>query len=133
MKKSILLVLFVIASFKGLSQKYDMPKIEEMEHAYQNCLDSGVHMLQCSDEFYKKMDNVLNEVYKELRSKLDSSQKVEFRNEQLLWLKKRDRYFTEIHSEVKADGLQGADYQMSVLDKKAEFVKDRIIELMSTK
>lgn len=133
MKMKVLLSCFIIISFRGFAQKYNVQQIEQMEHVYQNCLDSGVHMLQCSDEFYKKMDNVLNEVYKDLRSKLDSSQKAGLRAQQLLWLKKRDQYFTKVYSEVKADGLTGEDYQIGVLDKKAEFVKDRIIELIKKK
>jgi uncharacterized protein YecT (DUF1311 family) len=103
-----------------------------MEVNYQNCLDNGIDMLGCSNDYYKQMDNLLNEVYKKAKLKMSSSEIEKLKTEQLNWLKKRDLYFKKAYIEAKdeADGLGSDDLQMVFVDKKTEYVKDRVVFLI---
>jgi uncharacterized protein YecT (DUF1311 family) len=128
MLKSIIVILLVLASgYKSFSQTSQT--IDALDKSYQACLDSGINMLGCSQTYYQQIDNMLNVVYKKLRGSYDSSQQATLKSEQLKWLSDRNKYFKKVDSEPE-DGLTGQDKIMAELDKKAEFVKDRVLTLI---
>ncbi len=125
-QKSITIILIII-SFNCNSQT--LKTIEKIESSYQNCLDNGDNMKGCSVEYYKKADSLLNVAYKKLRLKLSVEEQSSLKTEQLEWLKKRDKYFQKGYSETKKEGdfIEGSnDFDMIVIDKKAEFVFERV-------
>jgi uncharacterized protein YecT (DUF1311 family) len=125
-QKSITIIL-IILSFNCNSQT--LKTIEKIESSYQNCLDKGDNMKGCSVEYYKKADSLLNVAYKKLRLKLSIEEQSSLKTEQLEWLKKRDKYFQKVYSETKKEGdfIEGSnDFDMIVIDKKAEFVFERV-------
>jgi uncharacterized protein YecT (DUF1311 family) len=125
-EKSITIILIML-SFNCNSQT--VKTIEKIELSYQNCLDKGDNMKGCSVEYYKKADSLLNVAYKKLRLKLSIEEQSSLKTEQLEWLKKRDKYFQKVYSETKKEGdfIEGSnDFDMIVIDKKAEFVFERV-------
>ncbi|CAD0004516.1 lysozyme inhibitor LprI family protein [Flavobacterium chungangense] len=124
--KSITIIL-IILSFNCNSQT--LKTIEKIESSYQICLDKGDNMKGCSVEYYKKSDSLLNVAYKKLKQKLSIEKQSSLKTEQLEWLKKRDKYFQKVYSETKKEGdfIEGSnDFDMIVIDKKAEFVFERV-------
>jgi uncharacterized protein YecT (DUF1311 family) len=122
-----IIIIFIILSFNCNSQT--LKTIEKIETSYQNCLDKGENMKGCSVEYYKQADSLLNVVYKKLKLKLSIEKQSSLKAEQLEWLKKRDKYFQKVYSETKKEGdfIEGSnDFDMIVIDKKAEFVFERV-------
>lgn len=125
-QKSII-IIFITLSFNSNSQT--LKTIEKIETSYQNCLDKGDNMKVCSVEYYKKADSLLNVAYKKLKLKLSIEEQSRLKAEQLEWIKKRDKYFQKVYSETKKEGdfIEGSnDFDMIVIDKKAEFVFERV-------
>ncbi|WP_348810866.1 lysozyme inhibitor LprI family protein [Flavobacterium maritimum] len=125
-QKSITIILFIL-SFNCNSQT--LKTIEKIESSHQICLDKGDNMKGCSVEYYKKADSLLNVTYKKLKQKLTIEKQSSLKTEQLEWLKKRDKYFQKVYSETKKEGdfIEGSnDFDMIVIDKKAEFVFERV-------
>lgn len=129
-QKSITIIL-VVFYFNCNSQT--LKKIEKIESSYQICLNKGDNMKACSVEYYKKADILLNVAYKKLKQKLSIEKQSSLKTEQLEWLKKRDKYFQKVYSETKKEGdfIEGSnDFEMIVIDKKVEFVFERIKALI---
>jgi len=92
--RTLLLFIFISVSLlvsKSL-QAQNAKTIVRLQEAEQACLDSGVYMLGCAKKFYLQMDSLLNVVYLQLRSTLNSAQKDSLRKQQRLWLIKRDAF-----------------------------------------
>jgi len=135
LKLNFLIIIFVFACLTGFSQT--AKTIDSLESQHQSCLDKGQFMLGCTERFYFQMDSLLNLLYKKLRSKCDSIQKENLKDEQLQWLSKRDEQFKEnqkqVHKEAKEKGYDGGEIETMILtDKNAMFVKERVLELLNT-
>lgn len=128
MKISLLLTFIFIGVVNCHAQ--DIKSLEAMETSYQSCLDKGQNMIDCSRSYYKKIDSVLNLVYKNVQSRNSNNQKLLLKTEQIKWLSTRDRFFKNINKDPELIGLGSVDREMVIIDKKAEFVKDRIIFLL---
>lgn len=129
-KIQILFLLFII-SFCSYSQ--ENKTIQKLDTELQNCLDNTQNnMLNCTLEYYNKIDDQLNITYKKIKSKLSKTEQEKLKSKQLAWLKKRDLYFKKVASKTASD-LDGdhssQDYIMICSHENALFVKDRIIEL----
>ena len=130
--RKTLVFYFLIFSFCLNAQTFDEVKACELK--YQNCLDSELDMKTCAITFYNEADVLLNLSYKKLKDQLNTSQKRKLLNEQRNWLKKRDKYFEEAFEEAKNDNggsTLSEDFKMMYFDKKAEFVIERVKELLS--
>jgi len=117
----------------GFSQT--IKTIDSLETQYQACLDKGQFMFDCAYKFYSQMDSLLNIQYKNLRSKCDSVQKVNLKDDQLRWLAVRDKQFQfnkqKVNKEAKGNGYNGGQDEIMILtEKNAMFVKDRVIYLI---
>ena len=129
------LIVFIFICLTTFSQT--KKTIDTLETQYQACLDEGQFMLGCSETFYFQMDSLLNLEYKKLRSKCDSIQKENLKDEQLKWLSKRDKQFKknqqQEHKDAKEGGYDGGqDETMMLTDDNAKFVKERVLELMNS-
>jgi uncharacterized protein YecT (DUF1311 family) len=134
LKLNFLIIISIFTCLTGFSQT--AKTIDSLESQHQSCLDKGEFMLGCTERFYFQMDSLLNVLYKKLRSKCDSIQKENLKDEQLQWLSKRDKQFREnqkqVHKEAKEKGYDGGEIEtMILIDKNAMFVKERVIELLN--
>lgn len=131
MNKKHLLILFLLISFFSYSQKNKA--IEKLNTELQKCLDNTQNnMMNCTFNYYNKIDDLLNITYKKIRTTLTKPEQEKLKNQQLLWLKKRDKYFKKIEAETakELDGENSSqDYRMICSHENALFVEDRIIEL----
>ena len=77
-----------------LVDKKENKTIQKLDTELQNCLDNTQNnMLNCTLEYYNKIDNQLNITYKKIKSKLSKTEQEKLKSKQLAWLKKRDLYF----------------------------------------
>lgn len=126
-----LLLLLILFSFNCNSQT--LKTVDKIQSSYQRCLDNGIAMKNCSIHYYNQSDSLLNVVYKKLRQKSNTDEQSKLKKEQLEWLKKRDKYFQKVYSDTKKEGdfIEGSsDFDMVVFDEKADFVFERVIELI---
>ena len=130
------IIFFFFISLTGFSQTDKTVNI--LETKYQNCLDKGEFMLGCTEIFYQEMDSLLNFYYNRLRYSCDSFQKENLKDEQLIWLEKRDNKFKLnkkiTKQEAKKLGYEGGQIeQMTLIDMNANFVRNRVVELSKIK
>ena len=128
-KTKIALVIFIIL-FGYCSNAQSLKTLDQLEESYQACLDKGINMLGCSEAYYLQMDSMLNVVYKQYRAKLNSSLRSKLKTDQIKWLSSRDNYFKNIILDSEEQALSKEDKEMVIIDKKAQFVRDRVIELL---
>jgi uncharacterized protein YecT (DUF1311 family) len=132
-KNKYFLTFFLGFSTLFYSQSSNLKKVKSIEYNYQKCLDDGVDMLDCSNKYYFFNDKLLNEVYQIVRLKLKPDEKKALKTDQLKWLKNRDAYFKKAYIEAKneSEGLSNQDLQMVFIDKKADYVKKRVVFLIN--
>ncbi len=102
----------------------------QSEAIHQQCLDTGDDMLGCSQKYYSEMDSMLNVVYNGIIKNLDDDAKIALKKEQLGWLAHRDKAFSDFDNE-KISEISSSDNQTLSLNKKADFVKERVVELIN--
>ncbi len=125
MKK--LACLLILCSLNVNSQT--LKSLQAEADAYQKCLDKGENMKGCAEDYYTLADHHLNTVYKKLMAKLTGAEKLQLKEEQRKWLKKRDNKFKKIHreaNEVFDCGYMCQDYLMTVANNEADFVLERV-------
>lgn len=125
-KKSI---LFISITLTLNCSSQTLKTIDEIERSHQECLDRGDYMKGCSIKYYNESDSLLNIVYKNLKSKLNTEEQIKLKKEQLKWLKNRDNYFEKVYLETINEGLfiEGTnDFDMVVINQKAVFVFKRV-------
>ena len=76
------------------------------------------------DEFYNAWDDELNRIYKLLMAKLSSAQKTKLRNEEIEWLKQRER---KVNSET--EGGTGMGVRIAYYSIMTGWTADRAMEL----
>jgi uncharacterized protein YecT (DUF1311 family) len=108
--------------------------VDSIELRYQHCLAEGNNVYNCALQYYTQMDSLLNTVYNELYSKMDNNRRESLQVSQQLWIEKKDAYFKNI--EIRAEKkkpltLPGLNDDMIVTDNKAEYLKNRVIELLT--
>jgi|TARA_R110002051_G_scaffold254217_4_gene313164 uncharacterized protein YecT (DUF1311 family) len=128
MKKQHLYLLTFLLSLNLFSQNFGK-SLKELKTENQNCLDTGEFMYNCSLEFYKKSDSLLNLVYNNVRKQLNSDQKDKLKQEQLSWLKQRDKKFEIINNYDTGLG-NGLDDLMSKTQDKSKVVNKRTLFLI---
>ena len=101
-------------------------RMKPIEEKTQQQLDTGVNMLGATKNLEQAWDTELNKIYKLLMSKLSGQQQTKLRNEQLAWIKERDK---KAKQEAEAEDLGGQMYEMFVSDTKTGLVKTRALEL----
>lgn len=131
--KRIIVLCLALSGGSCCSFAQSRRAVEDMAARHQTCLDEGRHMLQCSREYYRQMDSLLNMTYKNLYSGMAPAEREMLKKEQVSWLRRRDEYFKEQQAKYRKSfdaGEMGADMFMVVYDDDAEFVKERILELI---
>jgi len=106
-------------------------QINAMEKACQSCIDAGSYnFISCETTFYKQMDSLLNDIYKQLSFQMDSAQFEKLKIDQRAWLKKRDAYAKNKDTEIGSSGAGVETDQALAIHQKALFEKERVIELL---
>jgi uncharacterized protein YecT (DUF1311 family) len=131
MNKKLILIFICFINLCCYSQV--IKAINKLDIEHKKCLDNVENnMANCTLEFYARMDNLLNITYKKIKINLNKSEQQKLKELQILWLKKRDKYFTKIEKETQEE-LDGdntsQDYRMICAHENAIFVENRIIEL----
>lgn len=128
MKKILIMFLILVISIIGFAgYESDMTaRMKPIEEKTQQQLDTGVNMLGATKNLEQAWDTELNKIYKLLMSKLSGQQQTKLRNEQLAWIKERDK---KAKQEAEAEDLGGQMYEMFVSDTKTGLVKTRALEL----
>lgn len=129
--KIIFAAAILFGAQQARSQSNYAASISSFESNFQKCQEDSDNLLGCSQQYYQQLDALLQTVLKDLRTSLKVSQRTTFRNEQTDWAKKKEAYFRQLPKSVKDENedLSGADLQIAVLDKKSEFLIERINEL----
>lgn len=109
-KKSILMLLLITSS------------------SFANCEKpmSQSEMNECSSSKFDIADKELNDIYKELMSKLNENEKNNLRKEQRKWIKHRD---AEASKEVEELGIGGSMASMMYSSSLTYLTKKRVEEL----
>lgn len=123
---TFLITLFSIFTFSVQAQT--LKELTDTDEKYQTCLDKGVMMLSCSQDYYSQMDSLLNLSYNKLRRPLSQAERTTLKSEQLTWLRKRDAHFKKV--DKKYEGFGGNDGIMMATNEKALFVRKRVEELI---
>jgi uncharacterized protein YecT (DUF1311 family) len=130
--KILLAVSILFSAYQAKCQANYAVTLGSLENNYQKCLDEGDNMYGCSQQYYQQLDGLLQTVLKDLKANMKVSQRTTFRNEQTAWAQKKEAYFKQLPKSVKEENedLSGADLQMVIMDKKSEFLIERINELI---
>ncbi|BAV07624.1 Protein of unknown function [Filimonas lacunae] len=123
--KPLLLCLAVLLFTSALKGQQ---VVDSLDKVYQARLDEGVNMVGTAHWYYNQMDSLLNVYYKKLRAGCDSVQKENLKDEQVVWLSKRDTYFKKTEQNRGKNG-GGRDGEMIMMDEKASFVQERVVQL----
>jgi uncharacterized protein YecT (DUF1311 family) len=108
--------------------------IDSLENQYQRCLSKGQYMYGCALEYYRQLDSMLDLVYRQLYSRLDTSRRQRLAVQQIQWKEKKDAYFKLLDTRVEKlhkKTLAGLDDRAIATDHKAAYIKDRVTELIS--
>ena len=136
MKILQILILATLTFLPLISSSQTVEQLNSLESKYQLCLDEGIDMLSCSKRYYFQMDSVLNVVYVSLRKAMTDTEKETLKKEQLKWLSSRDAYFKKKDAEFSKNfqsGEWGSDMAMITYGDKADYVKERVVELINKK
>jgi hypothetical protein len=95
-------------------------------------LDQDENLAACSVAYYDKTNELFDKVFRNVRAKLNSEQKSKLKEGQLLWLNKKNAYFNKVFNDAREElGTdEGDDFRTMVNAKKADFVNERILELI---
>lgn len=87
--------------------------------------DGGSTDLERANDYFNKMDNVLNEQWASLKSVLNEGTFLKLQKEQIAWIKKRD----EVAKQNEENVLDEAFKEISYITTKGKETEKRIIEL----
>lgn len=129
MKNNYLLITVLLFSVSIYSQNFDK-SLDSLKTENKNCLDKGEFMHNCSLEFYKKSDSLLNVVYKHVRKKQSLIENETLKIDQLKWVKQRNQQFEKINNQNTGLG-NGLDDLLAKNQKKSDIVNKRTLFLIS--
>jgi uncharacterized protein YecT (DUF1311 family) len=110
--------------------------LDSLERSYQLCLDKGEHKYQCALTYYTQLNSLLDTVYLQLCNNMDSNGVRHLRLDQQAWLEKKELFFKKMDERVvklSKKTMDGLDDEMISTDNKAAYIKERLLELLSSK
>ena len=110
--------------------------LDSLEKSYQLCLDKGAHKYQCALQYYAQLNLLLDSTYRQICNSMDSSGVRHLRLDQQAWLEKKDGFFKKMDERVEKlskKTMDGLDDEMISTDNKAAYIKERLLELLSSK
>lgn len=132
--KVLFLFLFSLLSY-GATMAQSHAAIDSLDRKYQACTSHKGNLYGCVVTYYKSMDSLLNTSYRQLYTKLDSTQKRGLEQEQQAWEEKKTAYFDLLDTrvgKVEKKTLNGLDDRMISTDNKAAYLRNRVLQLSRT-
>ncbi len=132
--RKLLLFLSLLMGIQTFAQT-KRTVIDSLERNYQRCLSKSQYMYGCALEYYQQMDSMLDIVYRQLYTSLDTSRRRNLKVEQVLWQERRASYFKLLDTrveKVRAKTLAGLDDQAIATDQKAAYIKERVTALIKS-
>jgi uncharacterized protein YecT (DUF1311 family) len=124
--RKLFFIFCFLCFFTNFSYGQNLATLKRLDKKYQDCLDTGINMLLCTQKYYTSIDSLLNIAYKNYRGTLTEKQKQVLKVEQLKWISLRDNYFKKIDNKLSVE--QGStDARIIAKDDKAQFVRERVI------
>ncbi|WP_026955135.1 hypothetical protein [Algoriphagus vanfongensis] len=109
-------------------------KLDEINTSYQNCLDEGKIMVNCSQTFLSEMDQLLYEVLTDIKESFTNEQVDSLLQNQKDWELRREHQSNLLNNRLdslaKVDGMVSQDDRMFTYNEKALFIEKRIQELI---
>lgn len=109
-------------------------KLDEINTSYQNCLDEGKIMVNCSQTFLSEIDQLLLEVLTDIKESFTNEQVDSLLQNQKDWELRREHQSNllnkRLDSLAKVDGMLSQDDRMFAYNEKALFIEKRIQELI---
>jgi len=138
MKKSILILIFVITLFISACENKDIQSpdiyeyiisIEEQSKSIKSFLEhdalTQTDMNMKSQELYELWDNALNFLWDELKVNLSQEDFEKLLDEQRIWIAEKEKMIQEAGNEVKG----GSIYLLVVNSEAAQITEERVYEL----
>lgn len=90
--------------------------------------DSGVmtDMKEAASKEHERWDKALNEIYQELKAQLPEADMAKLKEEQLSWIKERDKAAEEAAAKYKGGTMEGLEYAATL----ASVTKERCYKLV---
>jgi uncharacterized protein YecT (DUF1311 family) len=132
--RTLLLSLSLLMGIETFAQT-KRSVIDSLERNYQRCLSKSQYMYGCALEYYREMDSMLDIVYRQLYTKLDTSRRRNLKVEQVLWQERKESYFKLLDTRVeklRKKTLAGLDDQAIATDQKAAYIKERVTALIKS-
>lgn len=116
---------------ESLSKKKYIDKLNTIEAGIKKDFpnsysDTTVKMKEALGEAYKRWDDVLNEIYGDLKKELKPDVMKELKNEQINWITYRDNTAKKESEEFKGGTLEGVQY----IESMGRVTKERCYELV---
>lgn len=127
-------MLYFILPFLFIQEPDYPKKLQELNFVYQNCLDEGKFMMNCSMDFYSQMEKLMNCILVDFQeNSLKEKSDLILRN-QTEWETKTLPRFNRIDQRLDSvTGLYGKtplDEVMFAYNQRALIIEERIIELI---
>ncbi|MEK3877704.1 lysozyme inhibitor LprI family protein [Paenibacillus sp. FSL M7-0420] len=105
-----------------------LDKIEEGLGDLKAMSDSGVmtDMKEAASKEHERWDKALNEIYQELKVQLPEADMAKLKDEQLSWIKERDKAAEEAAAKYKGGTMEGLEYAATL----ASVTKERCYKLV---
>ncbi|MBP2111231.1 lysozyme inhibitor LprI family protein [Paenibacillus silagei] len=105
-----------------------LDKIEEGLSDLKAMSDSGVmtDMKEAASKEHERWDKALNEIYQALKVQLNEADMVKLKEEQLNWIKERDKAAEEAAAKYKGGTMEGLEYAATL----ASVTKERCYKLV---
>ena len=137
-KQLALFIIFLVVFMTSCSQKKSIQyskTLNELANSHQKSIDKDQSMMADTRKYSIQMDSMLNLVYKDLIVRLNEVEKDSLITEQRKWLKNRDAEFRNysLSLDTVRDilGFIPRDDRMFVYDKQGEYIRLRVLELVS--
>ena len=134
-KTALLLILLCITIIHSCAAQV-VPKdikaqMTVLDNICQTCLDAGsIPFSECEKNRQRKLDTMLNTVYRELRITLDQETIEKLKKDERAWLKKRNANIEQEQSKIgRSDAGIDADEAMAIASD-SYFIEQRILELL---
>jgi uncharacterized protein YecT (DUF1311 family) len=107
--------------------------IDSIEKQEKSCLENGYKQIKCVTVFKQKMDSLMALVYKGLYEGSDPVQQISLREDQSAWLGKQKAFDQKTDDQYNLEVAEKDFSEVAVmmsLSEKADFVRDRVKELV---
>lgn len=133
MKKLLLLIflMFTALSYAGYETniKEKISKLERQKEEKISEYGFGYEVNKINEEFNNILDDELTKVYNLIRNKMSETEKINFRNKQRQWLKKRTQQVESVVDDAVRRGIRSGSFIANLSNYEyQEITKKRLYE-----